>query len=70
MEAKNFFNPKKKQTKKQRPVLSTSKITDVKQLPIIPNTDQELKNIVRKAFPMPTVQSRMTTSILEQIRKR
>lgn len=70
MEAKNSSNLRKKQTKKQRSNLSTPKITDVKQVPIIPNTDQELKSIVSKAFPIPTVQSSVTASILEQIRKK
>jgi len=70
MEAKNSSNRITKQTKKQRSILSTSKTTDVKQVPNIPNTDQELKNIVRKAFPTPIVPSNMTASILEQIRKK
>lgn len=70
MEAKNFSNETKKNAKKQRITLSTPKITDVKQVPILPNNDQELKVIVRKAFPFPSVQSSTTASILEQIRKK
>ncbi len=69
MEAKNSSNLDKKQTKK-RSNLSSQNTTDVKQIPNIPNTDQELKFIVRKAFPTPTVPAEMTASILEQIRKR
>jgi len=70
MEAKKSSNLTTKQTKKQRSINSSPKSTDVKQIPIIPNTDQELKNIVAKAFPFPTVSSNMTASILEQIRKK
>jgi len=70
MEAKNSSNLTKKQTKKQRSFSSSPKTIEVKKVPIIPNTDQELKNIVRKAFPFPTVQSSMTASILEQIKRK
>lgn len=67
MEAKNSSNLRNNTTKPQRPVLSTPKITDLKHIPIVPKSDQELKDIVRRAFPFPSVRPSVTSSILERI---
>lgn len=69
MKANNLTDQRSNPAKSQRIATSTPKTDNLKDLPKIPNSDQELKEIVQRAFPLPTVSSELTASIMDKINK-
>ena len=69
MKANNLTDQRNSPTKLKRPEAFIPKTDNLKDIPKIPNSDHELKEIVQRAFPLPSVSSELTASIMDKINK-
>ncbi len=69
MKANNLTNQRNDSPKSQIKESSDSKIDKMNNEPFTPPNDQELKIIVQRAFPLPSVSPSLTSSILDKINK-
>ena len=69
MKANKLTDQRKNLTQSKRTGAFLQKTSKMKDLPKIPNSDQELIEIVQRVFPLPTVSHQLTASIMDKIKK-